>query len=488
MITGRYPVQALAPSSNPHVVEEYLRSVRIKRAEEEVRIRETQLIAQENGFELDLEETRLYTRLDDNYLTGLDSLSSKPKETINENTKELEKFLAYGTEIKYLPLFKYLQVSNKFVGTEEWRVARQEYLTSKAFERYKEACEVQMELQSTINTNSISSSVRRKVCWDGVLEKIKWMAIDFREEREWKRQVAKVLAEEAALYAKCKMKRQPEKERYFYEPTLLPELLERLSIQPTEQPKTTIEISTPVVEKEVTSGPFVMGKGWKEAEDQRLCDISKLYRGNMDLVSEELNYYFHHLGHHKRSPAICQERLRYLSQSSVISISSVGGGGANVLEMLKEGERHFARFSLMQSTRGKLVPLTRITPLTTLKPTTAGTKRPSNGTTVHPSHDAAVKRATQNITRLLTPGELALRRMQRMRQLMEGMRQPTTNSTQPSTLPSAQPSTQGTPLKKHEQPPRESRSTTPTPSNNNNPSTANRGTSKPPSRPSTPKK
>lgn len=496
MITGKYPVQTLAPSSHAHILEEYVRGVRIKRAEEELRLRETQLIAQGNGLEIDLEEARVYTTLDDTYLNDLSEKMPKLQSALNKNTaNELEKFVAYGTEIKYLPLFKYLQVSNKFVSTDEWRLARQEYLMSKAFERYKEACTVQLELQS--NNLPRGEQGSRRVWWDGVLEEVKWMALDFKEEREWKRSLAKVLAEEAALFARCKLQRQPVKERFFYEPALLPELVSKLSLETKENNRATSPNSPDESINHTLISSSVMGKGWKDAEDQRLQASSCLYRGNWELVAEELNHFFHPLGYHKRTPAMCQERLRHLS---AINSSTPHGTSGSVPEMLKEAERHFARFSVMQSARGKLVPLIRITPLTSLNNNNSSLstsnrsslKRPSSGANanagvVHPSHDAAVKRATQNITRLLTPGELALRRMQRMRQLMEGMRQQPNNavSNAPSTAPSNSASTQGTPLKKSSaEAARESRSTTPVPSASNSTSKS----SKPPSRPTTPKK
>ena len=45
----------------------------------------------------------------------------------------------------------------------------------------------------------------------------------------------------------------------------------------------------------------------------------------------------------------------------------------------------------------------------------ASKKLQSAAATVHPSHEAAVRKANQNINKLLTPGELALRRLQRNR-------------------------------------------------------------------------
>ena len=414
MITGSFPIKSLAPGSKSHVVEEYVWGVRIKRSEEELRLRECQLIAQEHEIPINLGEARTFTLLSEEYLQQLEEsyAQAKPKITHNEK-EELERFVAYGVEIKYLPLYKYLQVSNKYVGTTEWRIARHEYLLGKAFSRYKEACEVQMELHSG-TLESDDGQGKKRVWWDGVLEDCKWMAIDFREEREWKRQVAKTIAEEAAYYSKCKQKRQVPEEKYFYEPEMLPELTQKLSLNESNEK---IEAQNVVEPQSNMGGPFVMGKGWREGEDEKLKSISALYRGNWDLVAEELNYYFHPQGHHRRTPAMCQERLRYLGSNA--SASSNG-----VVEMLREGERHLTRLSLIQSSRGKLVPLTRSTPLATLikaaGSVSAGVKR--NNTGVHPSHEAAVKRATQNITRMLTPGELALRRMQRMRQLMEGMR------------------------------------------------------------------
>jgi len=52
-----------------------------------------------------------------------------------------------------------------------------------------------LRLSSTNSTRAIQLPARRKTHWDYVLEEMKWMATDFREERKWKVAMGKVLGQ-----------------------------------------------------------------------------------------------------------------------------------------------------------------------------------------------------------------------------------------------------------------------------------------------------
>ena len=448
MVVTSFPVDPLSSINQANILDEHLLKSRIEKTRNDFCLREVELLSQQYDLKIDLAPLVKKFPVTDQYLEELDSFIKEKqagrakivKEKSAVNYSDLELFCIYGVEIKYLPLFKYLQVANKVVLTEDWLFARREFLVSKAFDRFA---------SSTFDDQRESLLPKKKfLWWDGVIEQIKWAAVDFTEFHKWKLEMAKILAEEARLYFSLKLKQKPQADPKlrFYEPDLLPDMLNKLSIcNPTQPHFSKIEDNTPAghidyktvaaladLPEVVPATNTMMGKGWRELEDQKLLSLMRLYRGNFDLVADELNYFFNNAV--PRTKAACQERIRHLEVTV--------GSYRDSLLMVKEAERHFARMSLMLSARGKLVPVSRITPLSTLKaggssgmkrtaaPTSAPTQTSQTSLiSVHPSHEAAVKRATQNITRMLTPGELALRRMQRMRQILESSRQASQVST-----------------------------------------------------------
>jgi hypothetical protein len=467
-----FPLRRISAVNQADVLAEHLHQLQLKQRRRQWRLAELRAVFATDRFSTCINELEQRERpLADSIQELLQSpeLTSSKRPTTKEHTEaqELRQFVTWGVESKLLPAFKLLQTAHKWVSTEDWAYARHEALLSKAFESYREHCELMAEIQfSTSDShNATKSQGRRRLWWDSILDNIERKQASMTKELAWRRQVARQLALEAVTYVHGLRHGDDCERRFFYDVDVLlrhnldvqllhvndachqyADLNDRhYSIGALASMADGVEEGGGEGEGEGSDwkGPSVsiMGKSWREGEDGLLMALSKLYRGRFDLVSEHLMFVF---PQHVRSAASCQERLRFLG-------ANPGRNYRDNAELAKECERHFHRLSLMRASRSKLVPALRSTPLTVLYRTGAAShKRPTSQqaasatAAVHPSHEAAVKKATQSITRLLTPAELAMRRLQKMRQLVEGIR------TQAASL-------KGTPVKssapQHDHPP-----------------------------------
>jgi hypothetical protein len=126
---------------------------------------------------------------------------------------------------------------------------------------------------------------------------------------------------------------------------------------------------------------------WTDEQISFLKKAAVLYSNNLELISEVVG----------RSPDACRDRLSAVSAS------------ASSMSVTSAAFRHYTLSSLMLSSNSTIKPRTM------LSVSQAAKKLQTAAASVHPSHEAAVRKANQNINKLLTPGELALRRLQRNR-------------------------------------------------------------------------
>lgn len=318
-------------------------------------------------------------------------------------------FYQYGLECRYLPLYRYLQVSRKAVLTADWHAARQELCFSRAFDRLLElrnarACSLVLPKQPI-------EPPRRPTQWDTVLEQARWMYIDMAKEKKWKQEIAKELIEEAVLFLKLRFKL---KQKVFH---YLPEMLNYLDretvvygdtdLPNTEPPrnvlcKTSQQWSAQDAFNAMPSTPTLPtlpddeyqpnDLDWTDEQDAFLKRAASLYNGNLEIVADAIG----------RSFEACRHRLSILIKE-------------NAEPSLTAAARHH---SLSMSMQSSFASPPRIRPPLTISQ--AAKKLQSASSSVHPSHEAAVRKANQNINKLLTPGELALRRLQRNRVVMAG--------------------------------------------------------------------
>ena len=345
-------------------------------------------------------------------------------------------FYQYGLECRYLPLFRYLQLSKKAVLTEDWRVAREELLFSRAFDRCLELRQSR-SLSTVVPKRPVEPQRTGVFPWDRVLQQARWMRVDVTEEREWTRALAKEVAEEAVLFLKLKfkLKRRPfhysrdllnylDRDTTIYgdhlydqNPTdveAVREQLSQLQMQWTAQDDPPAPMATAAAAATQTPATCPdctphLDDTWTDDEDAFLKRAVAVYSAaNYDLLADTLGRSADSIRH--RMHVIAEMKaaeqgtemsaLRHHNLISFIlstSISSVSHSSTN-----------------STSTTGTTsTQQQRTRPLHTASQ--AAKKLQSAASTVHPSHEAAVRKANQNINKLLTPGELALRRLQRNR-------------------------------------------------------------------------
>lgn len=314
----------------------------------------------------------------------------------------LTDFYQYGLECRYLPLYRFLQASKKAVLTSDWLVAREELMFSKGFDRLMELRGAK-SLSVVLPKKPAAVAVHRpKSAWDGVLESARWMWLDVSGEREWKRSVAQTLAGEAVEFLKRRVADFPkrpfvytsdvlnylDRDTLVYEgnehglgPDAVQEHLSRMHKQ-WQEPANADALCS-----EVKQGPI--DSEWTAEQDLFLCQSGQKYQFNYDLLGESL----------KKSAESVRSRLDSLVRAMEEN---------NSVEK-QMAAKHFALASAMS---GSKLAGSGKSPLTI---SAASKKLASALLTTHPSHEAAVRKANQNINKLLTPSELALKRLQKNR-------------------------------------------------------------------------
>ncbi len=263
------------------------------------------------------------------------------------------------------------------------------------------------------------------------------MSDEFRFEREWKQAMAKQLALEARDFYNQKRGVWTTSKaadafaipvntvkKYFYS-SAIPEIglvvdapvIESSEAVPIEsdefvtlsQVNSSNSLSTaglcPSTEYQLGTLASFSSTTWYEHEDVLLAELSTLYPRNWSLISHVLNLKIY-CGKTIRGPVACEHRCRELNTSATLIRSHQLSSQAPPLLHPLLLEKHNLKFSLMRGASTKIITPRSVVP-----------KKISFN--VHPSHDSAARKANQNISKLLTPSELAQRRLQRTRLINE---------------------------------------------------------------------
>ena len=178
---------------------------------------------------------------------------------------------------------------------------------------------------------------------------------------------------------------------------------------------------------------FEPGREWLVEEDDLLLRSAAEMYYNWDLIADHVNSCSHWIKN--RTWDEC--RKRYIALEASSSGSSSSGTAANSVaasslsstlpskndlrirrdagmrskllrqELKKRHTRHLSLFHYVKKLVAKM------------RPTRPSTLHKKVSLLAHPSHEAAVKKAGVNMTKLLTPAELAMRKLQRARALAE---------------------------------------------------------------------
>lgn len=99
---------------------------------------------------------------------------------------------AWQLKATHFPLYKQLQTARKTLTTHDWMLARDELKAVKTIQRI-EALK-KKNGWSLRQLKRHKAPPRAKTHWDSVLDEMKWMQTDFKEERKWKIAVAYMLS------------------------------------------------------------------------------------------------------------------------------------------------------------------------------------------------------------------------------------------------------------------------------------------------------
>lgn len=338
------------------------------------------------------------------------------------STKERRQQLyQYGFEIRYMSMFRSIQASSKFVSTKLWLHAREELLFSKTFDRMT-------ELRSQSNWSGLQMKAqdepkRPKTAWDWLLEGVRVLAVDFKEESKWKRQIAKELAYEAAMVVHEKSKF-----RSMYGMTIGYTFEDRPIIQMVSEQKVPIigfpgaTVQLPLKRKlSPTQEDTLILKShltaldsevedtteWSIVEDQFLLDNCVELAFAWNIISSAINAAFYR-SRPIRTASACHARFLAIKDRSVES---------DIASAI--AKRHMERIALMKAANTRIVSAKSL----------VNKKLSLNS---HPSHDAAARKANLSISKILSPSELAMRRMQRQNPPIMGTPLPVPPSVQGS--------------------------------------------------------
>ena len=257
----------------------------------------------------------------------------------------------YGFEVKYLPLARYLQTATKYISTENWCTAREEFRLARVFDRFLELRTAKATTFLQIPRQQYPS--RPKVQHDALLEEVLWLSHDFRTETEWKIKIARQLAVEARDVVLRKLCVWTSTKAI---PKVIPLSLslepfyrfsgskEFLSIAPPSQKidmkeeltEISIErdhlaqlcdlgdrIDNSVLGDLITTAEYQLGTSasfpniiWYEHEDALLLEMAIRFKLNWILISMALNTQIYG-GKTIRGPVGCHERYEELEKKSV---------------------------------------------------------------------------------------------------------------------------------------------------------------------------
>lgn len=253
----------------------------------------------------------------------------------------------YGFEVKYLPLARYLQTASKYISTENWCAAREEFRLARVFDRY-------LELRAAKATTLLQIPqqqypTRNRTQHDAMLEELSWMSTDFRCEREWKIKMAHQLAIEAREFVLKKLcvwsntkavgKALPLSiySEPFYSKHSFPQIVpiqkmdseEKVAEVPIDRDELVQlcdfgdKIDNSTIGDLITTAEYQLGTSasfpniiWYEHEDALLLEFADRYKRNWLLISSTLNTQIYG-GKTIRGPMGCQERHEELELKSV---------------------------------------------------------------------------------------------------------------------------------------------------------------------------
>ncbi|ORX48007.1 hypothetical protein DM01DRAFT_141825 [Hesseltinella vesiculosa] len=108
-----------------------------------------------------------------------------------ERVRALDIF-AWHLRAKAQPLYQVLQNANKIVSTKDWKLARDEMKAVKTVKRIQELKSKNMWVFRQMKRQAVMP--RSKTHWDNLLDEMKWMQTDFKEERKWKMAMAYMIS------------------------------------------------------------------------------------------------------------------------------------------------------------------------------------------------------------------------------------------------------------------------------------------------------
>lgn len=99
---------------------------------------------------------------------------------------------AWQLKATHFPLYKQLQTARKTLTTHDWILARDELKAVKTIQRIETL--KRKNQWSLRQLKKHKANPRVKTHWDSVLDEMKWMQTDFKEERKWKMAMAYMLS------------------------------------------------------------------------------------------------------------------------------------------------------------------------------------------------------------------------------------------------------------------------------------------------------
>lgn len=330
-----------------------------------------------------------------------------PARTTPEKHADDISLVHFGVEIRHLPLAKQLQGSPKFVPTSSWTLARDELKFSRCFDR---VAEMRQSKAWSFTEQSAMPKLPTLVAtvWDSLLEEMWFMARDFEQEQLWKRRMAKTIAEDISRSRKFKLGKNSS---YFSHPnrTVYADVVEGKADVYGPGSGIVLKSARPLPDRPAISSPPTFGNElpiyraperspqhlgkihieWTSIEDSLLVILTRTMPSNaLVAITSILNHSIHN-SRSVRSTTDVLNRVESLSQLDT--------------HLHHRCKKHLDRTNLMNSSLTKLI---------VPKPSVVAKKL---NLTAHPSHEAAARKANQNISKFFTPQELAMRRIQRTR-------------------------------------------------------------------------
>lgn len=425
-------------------------------------------------------------------LRRLSGLPSSHQASIHDDRLALYQ---YGMEIRHLPLFRYLQTATKFFPTSSWLVARRELKFSKVFDRIAELKLTRLWAPSAIVASTLALRGKKPIeaqlalhsPWDDVLQELGLVHTDIRRERNWKMIIAcKVVYEARDAWSKRQKRleertlfldsvlRPPNRPFFYHRQPIernLAALMESKTPLPVEGAEVDFLSNMASLKHRLSNPPLtppatpsmhpvctrltVLGHEWKEVpiKSKRWSTAELVFvadeqrRKCLDLLAYLVNTHFH-----------SGDLVRSTSDILHAPPPPTNASADEHFLLREEIERTVAKMRLMHGATSKNLVDTRMpTPSTTIKKSSTSKNGTLAETTtsvtsitfnVHPSHESALRKANMNLTKLLTPNELALRRVQKMHGMLAGTtlatgQPPASSRTPHASTPAASDTAQG---------------------------------------------